>query len=119
MGRRKSIIYKLKDYELVLHHLKKLRLQIQEVPYVTRAAIEKSSYYSSGGRWTADRAPHCSDNEIEELLKKLPKILKDALLPFQLEGVRFGLQRGGCCLIADEMGLGKTIQVGSLSFSLS
>lgn len=38
-------------------------------------------------------------------------MLLDALMPFQLEGVRFGLQRGGRCLIADEMGLGKTLQV--------
>ncbi|CAA6657426.1 unnamed protein product [Spirodela intermedia] len=110
MGHRKSIIYKLKDYELVLNCLRKLRLRLHEIPYVTRIAIEKSSYYSSGDRWTADRAPHLSNNEIDELLSKLPKVLKDALLPFQLEGVRFGLQRGGSCLIADEMGLGKTIQ---------
>ena len=33
------------------------------------------------------------------------------LLPFQKDGVKFGLQRGGRCLIADEMGVGKTIQV--------
>lgn len=38
-------------------------------------------------------------------------MLLNSLLPFQLDGVRFGLQRGGRCLIADEMGLGKTLQV--------
>ncbi|MEM7515074.1 MAG: SNF2-related protein, partial [Bacteroidota bacterium] len=32
------------------------------------------------------------------------------LLPFQKEGVRYALERGGRCLIADEMGLGKTLQ---------
>ncbi|CAL5083902.1 unnamed protein product [Urochloa decumbens] len=51
-----------------------------------------------------------SDEEVDELLKKLPQQVKDALLPFQLEGVRFGLRRRGRCLIADEMGLGKTLQ---------
>ncbi|KAJ6422457.1 hypothetical protein OIU84_027422 [Salix udensis] len=40
----------------------------------------------------------------------LPRKLLDALLPFQLHGLRFGLRRGGRSLIADEMGLGKTLQ---------
>jgi len=31
-------------------------------------------------------------------------------MPFQREGVEFGLARGGRCLLADEMGLGKTLQ---------
>ena len=51
------------------------------------------------------------DDMVDELIGKLPKMLLDALLPFQLDGVKFGLQRGGWCLIADEMGLGKTLQV--------
>lgn len=32
------------------------------------------------------------------------------LLPFQMEGVIFGLKKGGRVMIADDMGLGKTIQ---------
>jgi len=32
------------------------------------------------------------------------------VLPYQLEGASFGIQRQGRCLIADEMGLGKTLQ---------
>ncbi|KAL8141878.1 hypothetical protein V2J09_014910 [Rumex salicifolius] len=31
-------------------------------------------------------------------------------MPSQFDGLRFGLRRGGRCLIADEMGLGKTLQ---------
>jgi SNF2 family DNA or RNA helicase len=41
--------------------------------------------------------------------------LEAALLPFQREGVRFGLERGGRCLIADEMGVGKTVQAIALA----
>jgi SWI/SNF-related matrix-associated actin-dependent regulator 1 of chromatin subfamily A len=41
----------------------------------------------------------------------MPKELESQLLPFQREGVRFALKRGGRVLIADEMGLGKTLQV--------
>jgi SNF2 family DNA or RNA helicase len=37
--------------------------------------------------------------------------LDDALMPFQREGVRFGIERcKGRVMVADEMGLGKTIQ---------
>ena len=35
------------------------------------------------------------DDMVDELIGKLPKMLLDALLPFQLDGVKFGLQRGG------------------------
>merc|ERR1719362_1408022 len=37
-------------------------------------------------------------------------LLPPQLLPYQLEGVQFGLSRRGRCLIGDEMGLGKTLQ---------
>jgi len=43
---------------------------------------------------------------------QLDKTLEQKLMPFQREGVRFALARGGRCLIGDQMGLGKTIQVG-------
>ncbi len=40
----------------------------------------------------------------------MPLSLRQALLPFQLQGVKFGLKHHGRCLIADEMGVGKTVQ---------
>lgn len=43
----------------------------------------------------------------EALLYKLPVGLRDTLLPFQRDGVLYGLRRKGRCLIADEMGTGK------------
>ena len=42
---------------------------------------------------------------------RVPATLRGALLPFQVEGVREGLRRGGRLLLADEMGVGKTVQV--------
>lgn len=36
-------------------------------------------------------------------------------MPFQSEGVRFGLERGGRVLIGDEMGVGKTVQAITLA----
>ena len=48
------------------------------------------------------------------LYASLPPRLEAALMPFQREGVRFGLRRGGRALIGDEMGLGKTVQAIAL-----
>uniref|UniRef100_A0A0E0LKL3 Helicase ATP-binding domain-containing protein n=1 Tax=Oryza punctata TaxID=4537 RepID=A0A0E0LKL3_ORYPU len=96
-------VFKLMDYELVLKCLKKLPgVAVQDIPYKTRNVIKNLPKFF---------AESCaSDKEVDELLMKLPQRLRDALLPFQLEGVRFGLRRHGRCLIADEMGLGKTLQ---------
>lgn len=38
-----------------------------------------------------------------------PQLVKN-LMPFQREGVCYGISKGGRCMIADDMGLGKTIQ---------
>ncbi|CAJ1403679.1 unnamed protein product [Effrenium voratum] len=41
--------------------------------------------------------------------------LPDGLMPYQLEGVEFGLSRNGRVLLADDMGLGKTLQALALA----
>ena len=43
----------------------------------------------------------------ETLLSILPPHLASSLLPFQLDGVRFALSKGGRVHLADEMGVGK------------
>ena len=48
--------------------------------------------------------------EVDRLYAKIPGSIRDAMFPFQREGVRFALRRGGRCLIGDQMGLGKTVQ---------
>jgi SNF2 family DNA or RNA helicase len=45
----------------------------------------------------------------------MPAALRSALLPFQREGVRYGLARRGRVLLADEMGVGKTVQAIALA----
>ncbi|CAE7588107.1 ZRANB3 [Symbiodinium natans] len=47
-------------------------------------------------------------SKAEEFLKTLPQ--GSSVLPYQVEAVAFGLQRGGRALLGDEMGLGKTLQ---------
>lgn len=97
---------------MVLKFLKRFSgVLLQEIPWKTLAVVKKFSHAFIGNRWIPCMPSHLSDDEVDVLLGKLPKILREALLPFQLDGVKFGLRRGGRCLIADEMGLGKTIQV--------
>ncbi|KAK4874248.1 hypothetical protein RN001_013608 [Aquatica leii] len=43
-------------------------------------------------------------------LSCIDKELLNVLMPFQVHGVCFGIDKNGRCLIADEMGLGKTFQ---------
>ncbi|KAJ0049423.1 hypothetical protein Pint_16189 [Pistacia integerrima] len=110
-GGGKACVYKLADYNAVLTCLKNSSgIEVEGIPWVTLNVIEKLSHSFSSGRWNPCRPEHLSDEIVDEMLGKLPKRLFDVLLPFQLEGISFGLRRGGRCLIADEMGLGKTLQ---------
>lgn len=43
-------------------------------------------------------------------LMPIESTIRQKLLPFQEDGVRFGIARHGRCMIADDMGLGKTYQ---------
>eukprot|EP01018_Ginkgo_biloba_P023300 Gb_30392 [translate_table: standard] len=104
-------MYLLKDYELVLKTLKKFPdIQLQQIPWSTLAVVRQCSLSSTNERWLPSLPNHISDDEVDRLLVKLPSKVKEELLPFQMDGVRFGVRRGGRCLIADEMGVGKTIQ---------
>lgn len=51
----------------------------------------------------------------EAMMYSLPAGLRETLLPFQRDGVLYGLRRRGRCLIADEMGTGKVRGSPSLS----
>lgn len=105
-------MYKIRDYNAILRCLKiATDIEVEEIPWGTLNVIERLSYYFAAGRWMPCRPEHLSDDKVDELIAKLPRKLLDALLPFQRDGLRFGLRRGGRCLIADEMGLGKTLQV--------
>ena len=52
---------------------------------------------------------------MSSLLARLPPSLDAALMPFQKEGVAYGLRHNGRVLIADEMGIGKTLQAIAMS----
>ncbi|CAM8977140.1 unnamed protein product [Rhodiola kirilowii] len=107
----KACVYKLEEYDSVLRCLKKFEdIETEVIPWGTYNAIERMSHSHVSGKWIPCRPEHLSDEKVDELISTLPKVLLDYLLPFQLEGIKFGLRRGGRCLIADDMGLGKTLQ---------
>ncbi|CAA0825820.1 SNF2 domain-containing protein / helicase domain-containing protein / HNH endonuclease domain-containing protein, partial [Striga hermonthica] len=111
IGGGQSRVYRLYDYHLVLKSLKNCKdIECEEIPWGTLNVVERLSHSFIAGRWIPCRPEHLPEEKVDELIGELPKPLLNALLPFQLDGVRFGLRRGGCCLIADEMGLGKTLQ---------
>ncbi|KAG5334389.1 SMAL1 protein, partial [Acromyrmex charruanus] len=52
-----------------------------------------------------------SDTQLPEYdLSKIDEKLTKSLMPFQREGICYGISKNGRCMIADDMGLGKTIQ---------
>jgi SNF2 family DNA or RNA helicase len=53
--------------------------------------------------------------EVQQRYAGMPASLRGALLPFQQQGVLYGLARQGRVLIADEMGVGKTVQALALA----
>jgi len=111
-GGGEASVYKLRDYDAVLRCLKNYKdVEVEEIPWTTYNVLEKFSHSYTSGRWIPCRPEHLPDEKVEELIQKLPRKLLETLLPFQLDGLKFGLRRGGRCLIADEMGLGKTLQV--------
>jgi SWI/SNF-related matrix-associated actin-dependent regulator 1 of chromatin subfamily A len=46
----------------------------------------------------------------DSCLEAIEPTLVESLVGFQKDGIKFGISRGGRCLIADDMGLGKTRQ---------
>lgn len=111
-----ACVFNIRDYDAVLTRLKNYKeIEIEKIPFSTLHIIQRLSNSFDSGGWEPCRPEHLTDDMVDELIGKLPQKLLDVLLPFQRDGLRFGLRRGGRCLIADEMGLGKTLQVNVLS----
>lgn len=54
------------------------------------------------------------ERAVERAYARVPESLRSRMFPFQIEGVKYGLSRGGRVLIGDQMGLGKTVQALAL-----
>ncbi|MCL4115455.1 UNVERIFIED_CONTAM: hypothetical protein GTU68_053572 [Idotea baltica] len=89
--------FNISDHSRLSTALNQLRpaVCISDLPSYVLQALKKSSKYPT---------PASID------LLSLDPLLLEAFMPFQREGVCFGVSRGGRVLIADDMGLGKTVQ---------
>ncbi|KAL7714993.1 Non-specific serine/threonine protein kinase [Entamoeba marina] len=93
----------LKHYNSTLETLKNSGLRIRGIP------PEVLKYFDE---FVNNVDPICHP-DVD--LSPLPNKLLEKLKPFQRDGLCFGIQHNGRCLIADEMGLGKTLQAISIA----
>ncbi|KAJ8915171.1 hypothetical protein NQ315_000423 [Exocentrus adspersus] len=86
--------FHVKDYQLVVSKLRTLKdkLKVEQIPKYVLECVNQSQ------------------DEVFVDYNKLDPALSSALMPFQIEGLNFGIDKKGRCLIADDMGLGKTFQ---------
>ncbi|KAK9794347.1 hypothetical protein WJX73_008577, partial [Symbiochloris irregularis] len=104
-----ALIYPFRHYDSITRNLQESKrrcgweclLQSSLIPDRTLAAMRSQSRISNA--------------ECDERYGRIPHELRKALLPFQEQGVRYGLARQGRMLLADEMGVGKTVQAIALA----
>ncbi|KAM0735204.1 SWI/SNF-related matrix-associated actin-dependent regulator of chromatin subfamily A-like protein 1 [Formica fusca] len=91
--------FHINDYdslmEKLMHH--EPNISVTRIPQTILQIFKKSLKSEQG-------------NILKQDLTKIDKKLTDSLMPFQQDGICFGISKGGRCMIADDMGLGKTIQ---------
>ncbi|KAF2582149.1 hypothetical protein F2Q68_00000223 [Brassica cretica] len=87
----KAGVYKIRDYSMVLGRLRRSKLvEVEEIPWITFAVVEKLSQSYVSGRWEPCKHEHFTEEKVEEMIGNLPRRLVDSLLPFQVDGLRFG-----------------------------
>ena len=94
--------FALFDHDLLLQKSRGLApgLIVTPLPPFVRDAFRKQT----------DASAHLSID-----LSRVEPHLRDQLMPFQKEGVQYGISRQGRVMIADDMGLGKTVQALGLA----
>lgn len=88
--------FHLKDYENLIRKLMQSDIRVIPIPRSVLQIFQKNLNKS---------------NEMPPIdLSSIDATLREMLMPFQQEGIRYGISKNGRCIIADDMGLGKTIQ---------
>jgi len=102
----RSWSFGMSDHDALARQLRDLPdVQLDALPtYVTKTFLKNSKAPPIERRKSINN----SGTEGEEPL--IEPSLWDSLMPFQRDGVRYGLERNGNLLLADDMGLGKTLQ---------
>jgi len=99
-------LYQRKDHDAIMKKVKSTLIgaKVVETPKWALNAIE--------GRKVEATATEEAEVALQDFLKSVPEELQEdrPMMEFQKEGIKFGISRGGRCLLGDEMGLGKTLQ---------
>jgi hypothetical protein len=101
------------DFSLVedssQHHATFPLSELEDIREKLRAHKLLDALQSDVPEWVMDsfrgKVPVMADGDVEEEMSHMPFALRKSLLPFQEEGVRFGLRHFCRCLIGDEMGV--------------
>ncbi|XP_076654181.1 SWI/SNF-related matrix-associated actin-dependent regulator of chromatin subfamily A-like protein 1 [Halictus rubicundus] len=97
-AKTKAWNFNLNDYENLMEKLIKFKSDVQIIglPNAVLQVFRKNAI---------------SDSSAKDIdLSQIDPHLLSQLMPFQREGICYGISKGGRCLVADDMGLGKTIQ---------
>ncbi|XP_076626647.1 SWI/SNF-related matrix-associated actin-dependent regulator of chromatin subfamily A-like protein 1 [Colletes latitarsis] len=97
-SKSKTWSFHLRDYESLMEKVVQFKsdIQITGLPKKVLQVFRKIN--------TLDKTAANTD------LSNIDPHLLNQLMPFQREGICYGISKGGRCMFADDMGLGKTIQ---------
>ena len=98
---KKTWTFLISDHDTVIRKLAPLKPEVEVTPL--------PPWILATFRKPRDLNPALVD------LSTIDPFLRTNLMPFQQEGVRYGVSRDGRVLIADDMGLGKTVQALALA----
>ena len=96
-----------------------LAVVVQLERTAAKAEAEADSSNLGGNEWGHENVEGhenmtALERAVERAYARVPASLQTQMFPFQREGVKYGLSRGGRVLIGDQMGLGKTVQALAL-----
>ena len=107
---REGGVWPLAQHEALVQQLKcSDGVRLLPVPPSTLAFFQKKEEEGEGRSRDGDACATMLACRAAGGLEGVPRVLRDALLPFQRRGVSQVLAWRGRALIADEMGLGKTV----------
>lgn len=107
-----AVVFQASFYEEVEAKLQKLSDKGARLMFLPKWVRGVAGF---GRKETHPLLGQCREDAVRQIhhyIQGLPEELRTRtpVLPYQVDGIAFGLHRGGRVLIGDEMGLGKTVQ---------
>lgn len=122
-SKNEAIVFNVELYDEIVEELNRFNVQffarqlvIEEIPQFIRHVLITEQ--KPGGLFSPMNFSdiYSAENNKDALdWNRIPSRILSHLLPYQRDGIAFGVKRHGRILLADEMGLGKTIQAIALA----